>query len=366
MNLPTAPLLTGIPQINRLLIVRLSAMGDVIHALPAVAALRSVLPDTIFGWVIEERWLEFLCAPGIERCGSRSPGKPLVDNIHTVSTKTWRRALLSDRTWSEILTSIGEIRAQRYEMAIDFQGAIRSAGIARLARPQSIYGFAHPREHAATLFYTRQIETRSPHVIEQNIELASAVVRQPLPVVAADLPQHDSAAQQARTTLSRRGLSQYAILNPGAGWGAKQWPAERYGEVAHRLAAEFGLGSLINYGPGEESLAWRVKDTSKGAAHPVTCSISELIALTRTARLFIGGDTGPLHLAAALHVPVLAIFGPTDPARNGPFGTRSVVLRDPTSATTHTRRKRPDRGLLQISADAVLTAARQLLKGACG
>ncbi len=362
MSVPIVPSLHGLSEIKRLLIVRLSAMGDVIHALPAVVALRSVLPDTTFGWVIEERWAELLCAPGTTRCGVRSPGRPLIDNTHAVSTKRWRRALFSDRTWSEVLTSIGEVRAQQYDMAVDFQGAIRSAVIAKLARSQSVFGFAHPREHAATLFYTRQIETRSAHVVEQNIELASAIARHPLPVLAAEFPQDAVAAQQARTTIVRKGLSQYAILNPGAGWGAKQWPAERYGEVARRLAAELGIGTLINYGPGEEALAWRVKEGSSGAAHPITCSISELIALTRGARLFIGGDTGPLHLAAALQIPVVAVFGPTDPARNGPFGTRSTVLRSPTSPTTHARRKQPDAGLLQISADAVFAAAVQLLK----
>ncbi len=366
MNTPTAASLPRVPEIKRLLIVRLSAMGDVIHALPAVAALRNLLPDTTFGWIIEERWAELLCAPGTARCGTRSAGRPLADNIHAVSTKTWRRALLSDRTWSEILSSIGDIRAQQYDTAIDLQGAIRSALIARLGRPQSLYGFAHPRERVATLFYTREIETRAAHVIEQNIELASAVVRTPLPVLAAQLPHYEIAAQQAKTTVSRRGLAQYAILNPGAGWGAKQWPAERYGEVARRLAAELGTGTLINYGPGEESLAWKVQEVSGGVAHPITCSISELIALTRGARLFIGADTGPLHLAAALGVPVVAIFGPTDPARNGPFGTRSIVLRSPSSLTSHQRHNQPDPGLLQISADAVFGAALELLKGTRG
>jgi heptosyltransferase I len=354
------------PAITRLLIVRLSAMGDVIHTLPAVAALRRALPDVHIGWVVEERWAELLCSHGVPRCGERGPRRPLVDNLHVVNTKAWRRALFSDRTWKEVLASIQEIRAQGYDAAIDFQGAIRSALIAKLSQARSIYGFAHPREHPATLLYTRQMETRRPHVIQQNLELASAFARHELPWARVDFPQDDLAAQQWQATIERRHISEYAILNPGAGWGAKRWPAERYGEVARFVAEKIGLKSLINYGPGEEQLACKVQNASGGAAHPVTCSISELIPLTRAARLFVGGDTGPLHLAAAMGVPIVAIYGPTDPARNGPFGTRSVVLRSSESSTSHHRRNNPEAGMLQITTDEVVAAALQLLKDARG
>jgi heptosyltransferase-1 len=152
----------------------------------------------------------------------------------------------------------------------------------------------------------------------------------------------------------------FAILNPGAGWGAKQWPSERYGLAARDLAKD-GMRSLINYGPGEEELAVAVESASAGAARKISCSISELIALTRRARLFIGGDTGPMHLAAALQIPVVGIFGPTNPARNGPFGTSSIVLRSSTSKNSHARRRDPEKGLLEISSEEVIAAARKLL-----
>jgi heptosyltransferase I len=150
------------------------------------------------------------------------------------------------------------------------------------------------------------------------------------------------------------------LLNPGAGWGAKQWPAELYGEVAAQLA-EDGLKVLINFGPGEEDLARVVENSSGGAAETFTGSLTQLIALTRRARLFIGGDTGPMHLAAALRVPVVAIFGPTDPARNGPFATRRIVLRSPASTTSYSHTFQPDESLLEITAAQVVAAARQLL-----
>jgi heptosyltransferase-1 len=135
--------------------------------------------------------------------------------------------------------------------------------------------------------------------------------------------------------------------------------------VARGLAA-YGLQSIVNYGPGEGGLASEAEAASEGSAKAFPCSITELIALTRRALLFIGGDTGPLHLAAAMQVPVVAIFGPTNPARNGPYGTRSVVLRNPASPTTHARNAKPDEGMLEISAEAVLDAAHKLLADGTG
>ncbi len=169
---------------------------------------------------------------------------------------------------------------------------------------------------------------------------------------------------QAEASIERRlaesGIGEFAILNPGAGWGAKRWPPERYGEVARRLG-DLGVRSVINYGPGEEEIVRAAVDGSGGAACAMKCSITELVSLTRRARLFVGGDTGPLHLAAALRVPVVAIYGPTDPARNGPYGTPSVVLRSAVSVTSHARRTAADEGLLAIGSDAVVAAARELL-----
>jgi len=151
-------------------------------------------------------------------------------------------------------------------------------------------------------------------------------------------------------------------LNPGAGWGAKCWPAESFGKVACELAAR-GSAVVVNHGPGEEQLAEAVRESSAGVALPLKCSVGKLIALTRLAALFVGGDTGPMHLAAALRVPVVALFGPTRPERNGPFGTRSVVLRSPESLYNTSHTDRPDEGLVSIQPQAVLDAAEQLLGG---
>jgi heptosyltransferase-1 len=253
------------------------------------------------------------------------------------------------------------LRAAKYEIAIDLQGAVRSSLLARWSGAPVIYGAAQPRENLATIFYTRQIITSGKHVVEQNLSLAEAVAHRQMTLPPAELPLDAAAEQECELQLKTYGDKQLVVLNPGAGWGAKQWPAERYGEVAKQLSDD-GLKVLINFGPGEEGLASAVERAGDGAAEKFTGTLTQLIALTRRVRLFLGGDTGPMHLAAALGVPVVGIFGPTDPARNGPFGTRSIVLRGSSSATSYRHVGQADEGLLEISAEQVVAAARQLLE----
>lgn len=350
--------------IDRLLIVRLSAMGDVIHTLPAAQALRRAFPDAMIGWLIEERWAELLCAPGTRRRGLRSAQRPLVDWVHAVNLAGWRKSLSPIATLLSTAQQIAkvwnDVRSTRYDVAVDLQGAMRSAVLARWSGAQIVYGAAEPRESPASLWYTRSVIARGVHVVEQNLSVAEAVAEQKLPLPRVEFPQDLEVEQRMERRLTEARVGTFAILNPGAGWGAKRWPAERYGFVARALAKD-GVRAILNYGPGEENLAREAEAASDGAAKAMKCSITELIALTRRAQLFIGGDTGPLHLAAALQVPVAAIFGPTDPARNGPYGKRSIVLRNPASPTTHARNPHPDEAMLEIGVDEVVDAARRLL-----
>jgi heptosyltransferase-1 len=358
------------PSIDRLLIVRLSSMGDVIHTLPAAQTLREAFPQAMIGWLIEERWAGLLCAPGAPLRGPRSVLRPLVDWVHTVNLIGWRKSLLSIPTAQKIARVWNDVRAANYDIAVDLQGAIRSAMLARWSGARVVYGAAEPPESPASLWYTRTAIASGVHVIEQNISVAETVAQKKIIAPRVEFPRDPAAEARIAQRLAGKNITDYAILNPGAGWGAKRWPAERYGKVARELTS-LGLRTILNYGPGEHELAQAAQSASGGAdenmkpeilkADTMNCTISELIALTRRARLFIGGDTGPLHLAAALGIPVVAIFGPTDPARNGPYGTRSIVLRNPSSATTHARNSKPDAGLLEISTDAVVAAARELL-----
>ncbi|HVO61573.1 MAG TPA: glycosyltransferase family 9 protein [Terriglobales bacterium] len=339
--------------IQRLLIVRLSAMGDVLHTLSAAGALRLAMPETHFGWIVEERWADLVRYA----CVRDGPVlTPIVDEVHKVNLKKWRRSLASINTWRRIHSCVTDLRAAHYDVAVDFQGAARSALVARLSQAPSICGFAEPRENVASMFYTSAVVTNEKHVVAQTVALASAIAQRRLPAARIEFTCQGCA--NSVPTLP----SDYVILNPGAGWGAKQWPAERYGEVAKRLAEELQLRCFINGGPGEHDLIRTAQSASHGSAQPIACSPLELVDVVRSARLFIGGDTGPMHLAATLRVPVVAIFGPTDPARNGPFGTRSIVLRSPDSRTSLSHMSSPDSAMLQITTDDVVGAAIQLLR----
>jgi lipopolysaccharide heptosyltransferase I len=353
----------GVAPFKSVLIVRLSAMGDIIHTLPAASLLRQAFPHATLGWLIEERWSELLCAPRHPRSGERSAQRPLVDRVHTVDIARWRRALLSFKTWQQLSASLGALRDVQYDAVVDFQGAVRSVLLGRRSGAPVVYGDAKPRESAARMFYTRKVLTTGTHVVEQAVMLARAVVPDAdisaLTAAQVEFPVDPEAEAKIAALVAE---SKFVILNPGAGWGAKMWPAERYASVARELGKD-GLRSLINHGPGEEKLAMAVEAGSEGAAQKISCSVSELISLTRRARLLIGGDTGPMHLAAALKIPVVAIFGPTNPARNGPFGTQSIVLRSAGSTTDHTRHREPEQGLLQITVSDVVAAARKLLSG---
>jgi heptosyltransferase I len=312
-------------------------MGDILHSLPAVTALRAAHPHWFIGWAIEPQWRGLFCANGF---APGTPGMPLVDQIHIVPAKKWAKAPLSLSTLTEMRRVRRELRAARYDVAVDMQGAVRSAWFARWARTGRVVGEAEPREFAAKWLFDEAVPTRGVHVIEQSLEVANALFADSLPM---RLPHP------------------FVLLSPGAGWGAKRWPPDRYGAVARSLA-DAGYTPFINCGPDEELLAREIVAASGGAAQVLPLDMAGLIAVTRRAALAIAGDTGPLHLACALATPVVGIFGPTDPARNGPYHCPNRVLRHPESVRDHTRRSEPEAGLLTITPDAVTEAALDLLR----
>ena len=342
----------------RLLVVRLGAMGDILHALPAVTALRKAHPHWEIDWVVEPGWKALLSAhAGI---GERGPAQPLVDGLHLAATKSWAKHPLRPETLGQIAALRKRLRTGGYDAVIDFQGAFRSAVLARFVSSRRCIGEAKPREAAARWFFTEHVVTSGTHVIDQDLELAVAVAGDDLQATPPWLPV-DPAAESWCDNLLPAGSGQpIVLLNPGAGWGAKRWPVERYGAVANSLI-KMGLRVLVNVGPGEEFLADSIREHTGGRAQPVACTLGQLIALTRRIGLMIAGDTGPLHLACALGKPVVGIYGPTDPSRNGPYGSRYRVLRSPESRRDHTRNEAPEAGLLTITPEAVLEAADALL-----
>jgi heptosyltransferase I len=344
---------------RRVLIVRIGAMGDVLHAMPAVMALRVAHPEWEIGWVVEPRWLPLL------RAGSdsvRGPAMPLVDIVYLAATRVWKRRPFSRETLGEIRSLARGLRGERFDLCVDMQGSIRSAVIGRLAGAQKFVGPAEPREREARWLYGQRVQTAARHVIEQGCELLGAAVGEVLSPAKVVLPVDEAAERDCDALLERvAGGRRFVLISPSAGWGAKEWPAARYGAVAGELI-DAGFAVLVNAGSTDDARAREVVEVSGGRAVAVPGSMAQLIALVRRASLVIAGDTGPLHLAAALGRPVVAIFGPTNPARNGPYGTVSRVLRSASSQTDHSRHAVPEQGLLEITADEVVAAALELLQ----
>jgi heptosyltransferase-1 len=332
-------------------------MGDILHALPAVTALRLAHPDWTIDWVVEPRWQALLAVPGTT---ARGAGLPIVDRLHFAPTKEWRKGPLRRETIGEINALRSQLRAAGYDAVIDLQGALRSAVVARMTGAPRLIGEAEPRERAARFMFTERVVTHGAHVIEQGVELASAIMGDTLTAVPPLLPVNPAAEAWCDSLLATSGTRPVALINPGAGWGAKRWPVDRYAAVARGLIVR-GYRVLVNAGPREETMADAIVKGTSGASIPLSMALEQLIAITRRTALCIAGDTGPLHLACALGRPVVGIYGPTDPSRNGPYGTRFKVLRSPMSRRDHKRRPEPEAGLLTILEDDVLRAADELL-----
>jgi heptosyltransferase-1 len=340
----------------KILIVRVGALGDVLHALPAVAALRRERPDWQIDWVVERRWAGVLAAG--DGPGSWGPG-PVVNHVHLAEAQQWSRAPASPGTLKSILALRRSLRAQRYDLAVDLQGTLRSAVIARMSGAAQIYGYADPREPLAAKLYRKKIAREGVHVVEQGAALLGAATATALTPAAVELPLAAWADEWAAELVGRRRV---CFLAPGGGWGAKRWPARHFGELAQRLDA-LGFTVMVNASRKDDVLAAAAIAASEGKAQIAVCNVTGMVALVRRCALLVGGDSGPGHLAAALGVPLVALFGPTDPARNGPWGLGPIaVLRDPSSLTSYKRSDEPDPGMERISVDAVLAAVQGLMK----
>jgi heptosyltransferase I len=339
-------------------------MGDVLHAMPAVAALREAHPGWFIGWAVEPRWSVMLQSeqsfeehPRPER---RSAGMPMVDLCHPFPVQRWKRRPVSPDTLWEINEFVGELRRERYDVCVDMQGLIRSAVIGRMAGAAKFVGPVDPREVPAGMFYQERVKRDAAHVIEQGCELLGTAVGERLSPAKVSLPVDEAAEAWCYALPGGLTDGRFVMVAPTAGWGAKAWPAERYGAVAAELGRA-GYRTLVNAASVRDAVAEKVVQASDGFATAVPCSIGQLIALERRAALVIAGDTGPVHLAAALERPVVGLYGPTDPTRTGPYGTRSRVLRHAESVTNHKRLAEAEDGLLRIGTAEVVEAALELL-----
>ena len=333
----------------KLLLVRVGALGDVLHALPAAAALRMARPDWTIDWVVDPRW-----APLLVNGGGQGP---VVNRVHLAETKMWSAAPFSWKTLRSVAALRKELRDERYDVVVDMQGTMRSAVMGRFARAREFTGYENPREAAAAHLYRSTRRRIGRHVVEQGAALlgaACSIALQPAPVM---LPHEEWADSWAAELVGDRKV---CLLAASAGWGAKQWPAERFGTLARELLA-MGFVPLVNAPKKDDAVAASVVAASGGAAETVVCNVSGLIALMRRASLLVGGDSGPTHLAAALGVPLVALYGPTDPARNGPWGAGPMrVVRGMGSVTSHKRVAEIDAGLARITVDEVVHEVKEL------
>ncbi len=334
----------------KILIVRVGALGDVLHALPAVAALRKARPDWIIDWVVDPRWAPLL----VDEQGRGE----IVNRVHLADTKLWTRAPFSWKTLRSIARLRRALRDEHYDIVVDMQGTIRSAVIGKFARAREFAGYEHPREPAAARLYRSTRARIGRHVVEQGAALLGAVCSIALNPAPVMIPHHQWADNWAAELVGDR---QVCLLAASAGWGAKQWPAERYGALARELRAR-GFMPLVNAPKKDDHIATTVIAASEGAAEMAVCNIAGLIALMRRTSLLVGGDSGPTHLAAALGIPLVALYGPTDPARNGPWGSGPIgVMRGPASVTSHKRVAEIDAGLARIRVDEVMRQVDMLM-----
>ncbi len=294
----------------RMLIVRLSALGDVVHTLPVAAALRREFPDSVIDWVVDER-----SAPLLDLV-------PVLDRVVVLRTRS-RPAV---RALTECRRTL---RQRAYDIALDVQGLGKSALVARLSGAARVVGFTTPflRERWARWFYSERADPGGPkHVVERNLGLLTAVgVEAPAWAFPLETPPSDAPAR-TRARLRLDG-GRFALLNPNAAWPSKCWPAERFGAVASWLRRTRDMPSAVLWGPGDEARAEAVAAASDGAAvvAPPT-GLPDLVALVRAAAVMVSGDTGPLHVAAAVGTPVVGLYGPSDPARNGPWSPDDDVV----------------------------------------
>ena len=294
----------------RLLIVRLSSLGDCVHAIPVAAALRRRFPDADLDWLVDARYREL-----VELV-------PAVTRAVTIDPRSLNR-------FTRVIRLARDLRGRRYDVAIDAQGLWKSAVIARLCGARRVVGFGadQVREWGAAWLYTDTVAATAAHVIEKNLALAvhlgaeSSAPAFPVAEARSDAPA------RARAALGIDATAGFAILNPGAAWPSKCWIPAGYGALARRLRDRHALRSTVTWGPGEEERAGAVVAASDGAAAlaPAT-SVADLVALARAAAIVVGGDTGPLHIAAAVGTPVVSLYGPSDPARNGPWGPYDRVV----------------------------------------
>lgn len=330
----------------RILIIRTSALGDIVHCLPVIRALRRGLPDAGLAWVVEAPF-----APVLE-------GHPELDRIIPVRLREWRRRPLDGDTRSELSALRQALRDFAPDVALDLMGNHKAAVLAALSGAPRRLGAQRRdrREPSSAVWLNEAVAVEGAHAVDRALSLAARL--------GASTGEVDFGGSSILPGGIAPPDGEYALIHPGAGWENKRYPAELWGDVAHGLREHLGLSTIVSPGPGEEPLAAAVAAQSRGAARPVEpAGLTDLAALLRGARIVLGGDTGPLHLAHALGAAVLCLMGPTDPARNGPYDAPDRALWTRLPCSFCYQRLESPKACLELLAPATVIARVEAILG---
>jgi lipopolysaccharide heptosyltransferase I len=315
----------------RIALLKLSSLGDVIHALPVAATLRAARPGARLSWIVERREAAVL------------QGHPALDEVIVADTRGWRRArgpAAARAALADALALRRRLARARFDVAVDLQGLLKSGLLAAATRAPLRIGFdaRWRREPLSALFANRRV-TPPPaarHVVEQYLALLAplGITERRLEFTLPVTPAAETAIDEWLAGAGLKPGRRLVVLNPGAGRPDKRWPLTHHAELARRLVQDAGAHVVVTWGPGEESAARAIAAGAPATAAPPT-DLTTLPALLRRASVMVAADTGPLHMAAALGTPCVGLYGPTSAERNGPYGPghRTLVSPDRTLAT---------------------------------
>ncbi len=340
----------------RILIVKLSSIGDLVHAMPAVAAIRARLPDAEISWVAEERSAEII------------RGCPLIDHLIEVDTRSLKGGKVIEGIALDIAKQARAVRERKYDIAIDLQGLIKSAVIARVSGAKRRVGFSRSglREPSSRFLLTETFEIPPDiHVILKNMRLAAAALGFAADESTFEFPiattvEHIAEADALITQMGDK----FAILNPGGGWVTKLWHAEKFGRLADLIYERTGMMSVVATGPRELDLAQTAAENSRtGKLILAQPSLKGFYHLAKRAAVYVGGDTGPTHIAVAAGAPVVGIFGPTEWWRNGSLNPADIcVQRDDIGCRTDCHRRTCGKWIcMDIPVETVFAAVTERL-----
>ncbi|MEN3002583.1 MAG: glycosyltransferase family 9 protein [Armatimonadota bacterium] len=305
-------------QVERLLIAKTSSMGDVVHALPVAAALKRAHPSLRIGWVVEDRFAEVL------------DGSPCIDRLHVIPHRRIYSRSFSCAWWRVFWTLVKELRMERYQVALDLQGLLKSAIWSVLGGVPLRLGAHRMREGTWLLMKRLPIPERADqHVVLQYLEALHWLGVEPPTSVEFPLFIPEEVRQNVRAKLAQVGVSgAFVSINPSASREWKRWEIAKFAELSDRLEAEHGLPVVFIGGPGDKPLEARLGASKQLPLRSLIgqTRLKEAMAVVEMSAVHVAGDTGTIHIAAALGVPCVGLYGPTNPDRTGPFGQRERVL----------------------------------------